>query len=181
MQKENIFICPPCGESTAVRGQRGLSHKGFTLIELLVVVLIIGILAAVALPQYQKAVVKSRLAAIQPMLTSIKQAEETYYLANGEYTDDITKLDLEHGCKTIFEDTFACDQSFIIDSINTSLNPSDSNLRAFYCPNDINNWQNCKFHRDFIYTVWFENSTKPNQIECDGYTTLGNSVCKGIE
>ncbi len=67
---------------------------GFTLIELLVVVLIIGILAAVAVPQYQKAVYKSRAAEAISMLKALQQAQEVYYLANNEYTDDISKLDI---------------------------------------------------------------------------------------
>ena len=71
------------------------NNGGFTLIELLVVVLIIGILAAVAVPQYQKAVYKSRATEAMMMLKAIGEAQEVYYLANNEYTNDISKLDVE--------------------------------------------------------------------------------------
>ena len=64
----------------------------FTLIELLVVVLIIGILAAVAVPQYQKAVAKSRYAALKPIVNSLAAAAQTYYLANGTWPSSIDDL-----------------------------------------------------------------------------------------
>ena len=69
--------------------------KGFTLIELLVVVLIIGILAAIAVPQYQKAVMKSKATQLQTLLAATVKASNLYYMNNGEYPESFDELDID--------------------------------------------------------------------------------------
>ena len=71
--------------------------KAFTLIELLVVVLIIGILAAVALPKYQVAVAKAHYQQLKVAGDALRKAQITYYLANGSYPSDFDSLDISLG------------------------------------------------------------------------------------
>ena len=72
-----------------------ITNAGFTLIELLVVVLITGILASVAVPQYEKAVKKARLTKVIPLVKTLANAEEVFYMSNGYYTGNVSELDVD--------------------------------------------------------------------------------------
>ena len=164
-----------------------MKNRAFTLIELLVVVLIIGILAAVAVPQYQVAIAKSRLAAFLPLLRNIKYAQERFYLANNNYSntnmvsnmDMWDRLDIQlPNCLNTGDANMKCNKSFLIDMF-----PGHNlSIKAIYCPRviDRNNRRICVADADFFYTIWFTYSDYPDLIECTPQTDLGRKLCKSL-
>lgn len=72
-----------------------MCKKGFTLIEVLVVVVIIAVLAAIALPQYMRAVEQTRTAEVLSVIRSVANAEEYYFLKNGKYTSETKRFTID--------------------------------------------------------------------------------------
>lgn len=78
-------------------------NQGFTLIELLVVVLIIGVLSAVALPQYQTAVERSRAAEALTQMNAVQTAAERYHSQHEAWPTTFTQLDVDIPMRTAGE------------------------------------------------------------------------------
>ena len=144
-------------------------NRGFTLIELLVVVLIIGILAGVALPQYQKAVAKARYTQMITAGKSLKDAMELYYMANGDYPVFWSDLDITYpGCS---EGTgrymLWCDK-FAVDMFAGS----NKNL-LFWDTYGIENGGREQSTAEIssksqaTYTVWLDQSANPGKTSCN--------------
>ena len=146
------------------------NKKAFTLIELLVVVLIIGILAAVALPKYQAVVDKSRYMQMLVIGKALQTAQEVYFLANGNYSMSLDELDMAiptqaSGHESISDITNFSKLGFSIWLYNTYavfMGPHNTRLTVFY-----------KFQPG-------EYQDKAGQLLCYGWDTRSVKVCQSL-
>ena len=156
--------------------------KGFTLIEMLVVVLIIGILASVALPQYQMAVTKAKVASILPLMRRWKDALTEYRLQHDDWLDEV--LYSTYG--EILGVTWPSDWKYAFNN-----EPCNNNA---YCSNDY--WYECSVNDggdgyiscghntsdgSFYIIFWSsEDETYPNKLTCAAEGKEATKVCKAL-
>ena len=134
-------------------------HKGFTLVELLVVVLIIGILASIALPQYQRAVRKTRFASLKPVAKTVKNAQEIFYLTNGHYAEGTAQHKLD---------------SSLLDIVTSVSFPMDAEV------SDTSSHQYVRVKHDKLpnnrYRMYFNHSENfANNVYCEALSTDNNA------
>ncbi len=142
--------------------------RGFTLIELLVVVLIIGILSAVALPQYTKAVAKSRFVQLQMAGKSLKDAMEVYYMTNGEYPQYWWELSVKYpGCLDGGGRYMLWCDKFVVDMF-AGPSPNLVLWDTHGIPDNGKNMNTGELdeHASSKYIIWLDYSENPSKTEC---------------
>ena len=163
--------------------------RGFTLIELLVVVLIIGILAAIAIPQYEKTVNKSRVARWFPMGRAIATAMDSYYLANnGTYPTSFDELDaFPAGGTDFYGEPYKTGSSIFYSATNGGPNQSVPGVRVRFtllyesgiCQAQVAFTDDHEMWLNFYSNTFSGDKTLRGKIECLG-NGKGEEVCKSL-
>lgn len=186
-KRSNTLLAP----LTPLRGTfpaRGTGNSGFTLIELLVVVVIIGILAAVAVPQYQKAVDKAKLTQAITLVNAIHKAQEVFYVTNGYYAAKLTDLDIDiannncwlhgmTGANRLYCPQFDIDNSSIDDQKGQGL------VHLYFCPSvtSTTDEENKCTTKTEATLRWRYSTLSNGKKTCTSTTSRGKALCTMIQ
>ena len=166
------------------------NKQAFTLIELLVVVLIIGILAAVAMPQYQKAVEKARAAEAITLLNSIQKGIDAWVRANGNISSAvfIGCVDTNDGkCGLLdvdVENALTCNRDGMQVYCHSKYFYYDANCDDGICNAYASRHKNGDLTEQEHYTLYMSSSSGEWEKNCYYYgdtPAYAKSLCKGLE
>lgn len=169
--------------------------KGFTLIEMLVVVLIVGILAAIALPQYEAAIEKSRVSEALVVMKALSDAEQRYFQANPnetqvKYARQIADVDLKGGCWAYGKSTVGGD-SYRTRNFTYDLGSDGGEIAAYRIDRDELDKTVCSIggsspqetdkDASLYHLVWGPESTQRTCVPTDSSDETAVAICNFVQ